>query len=85
MKDVSLSQLMDASNIFGQGFGEKRFDLILNNYSSVLTNRRNKEEKMKKLVNIKGVSSKIAEAFLEHIKEFLEFLEKMQIIRKISF
>tara|TARA_B100000035_G_scaffold234966_1_gene203214 strand:+ start:1230 stop:4589 length:3360 start_codon:yes stop_codon:yes gene_type:complete len=85
MKDVSLSQLMDASNIFGQGFGEKRFDLILNNYSSVLTSEETKEEKMKKLVNIKGVSSKIAEAFLEHIKEFIEFLERCKLSEKLVF
>jgi len=84
MKEVSLPQLMDASNIFGQGFGEKRFDLILNNYENVLTSNESKEEKMKKLVNIKGISSKIADAFLEHIKDFVLFLERCKLSSKLK-
>ena len=84
VEKASMAKLMTASNIFGHGFGEKKFDLILKEYPSILTSNETKEEKTKKLASVKGMAEKTAKQFVEQIDEFLDYLNETKLNDKLQ-
>jgi len=84
IKEASLSSIMSASNMFGRGFSDKKIELILEEYPDILTSNEDIELKINKLSSVKGMASKTAKAFIEHIPTFLEFLENCNLLSKIS-
>ena len=83
--EANLLTLMSASNIFGRGFNNKKIELILNEYPTVLTDSASSEfNKVKRISAIKGMASKTAEAFVEKIKVFLEFLKDCNLNAKLN-
>ena len=74
IKPAKLIEIMAATNIFGRGFGEKRFKSILEKYPDILTSEINNTEKIKLVKNVDGMASKTAEQFVKCIPNFIEFL-----------
>lgn len=66
VKELPCQKLMDASNAFGRGFGEKRLTLLLYTFPNALTNPPTMDE----LLNVDGIGDIIAEEFLEGLKAF---------------
>jgi NAD-dependent DNA ligase len=65
---------MAASNIFGRGFSEKKMELILGELPDILISNETNNNKIKKVVSIKGMACKTAEAFVCKIEDFKHFL-----------
>ena len=81
----SLPELMAASNIFGRGFGERRFSSILKIYPDILLSqdKYSPKENIARLVKVDGIASKTAEKFVEKIPEFAEFLKIAKLTDKL--
>ena len=74
IKSTTLPELMQATNIFGRGFGEKRFKMILNEEADILTSKVSNEEKINKVKLISGMAEKTAKKFVDHIDEFNKWI-----------
>ena len=83
LKDVSLSQLMSASNLFGRGFSDKKIELILQEYPDILTSTTPENEKIERVANIKGMAKKTAQLFVQNIPLFLTFLMETDLASKL--
>jgi NAD-dependent DNA ligase len=83
LESASLLTLMSTSNIFGRGFSEKKIEIILAEYPSILTSNETKQERINKLLNVKGFAVKTAEAFVDRIPDFLGFMKKCKLEHKI--
>ncbi len=81
---ATLPELMAASNIFGRGFGEKRFASILNMYPNILLSTATDKEKNADLIKVDGIARKTAERFVEKISEFVEFMETAKLMSKLT-
>ena len=81
---ASLSQLMHASNIFGRGFGTRRFTSILKEYPNILTENISLEEKITQLIQIDGIAKKTADKFVKEIPLFIEFMETSNLMDKLD-
>lgn len=73
----SLEEIMTASNKMGRGFGLKKVESIFQEYPNVL-----EEQNLEKIINIKGMSKKTAEEFIQNIPAFLQFLKDCGIPEK---
>jgi len=62
-----------SSNIFGRGFGERKMAPILEMYPNILLSNDSKEEKIKQVLQVKGIAEKSATAFVENIARFNAF------------
>lgn len=76
IKDAECDLLLDASNILGRGFAIKKIKLISNKYPL------NKKADILKLtvddlLKIDGIGNVNAKQFIENIKKFYEFLDKI--------
>lgn len=69
IKDLPCKTLMDASNAFGRGFGEKRLELLLDAFPNALSNIPTLEE----VIAVKGISDIIGKAFIEGLQTFKEW------------
>jgi len=72
-KNISLAKLMTASLIFGFGFGEKRFSLLINALPHILEQA---ELSLSEVVNVEGFSQITAEQFLDNYEQFWGWLEE---------
>lgn len=84
LSSASIITIMSASNIFGRGFSEKKLELIIEAYPDVLVSKETTQEKIKKIADIKGMARKTAEAFVQAIPNFIQFLQETNLIDKIS-
>jgi NAD-dependent DNA ligase len=74
LADASLLTIMSASNIFGRGISEKKLEPILDAFPDILTSSESPEEKIKKVMSVKGMARKTAELFVNNIPAFLNFI-----------
>lgn len=82
---ASLAKLASATNIFGRGFGDKRIESILKQHPTILSiTEPNDEEKIKKVKLVDGIAEKTATQFVKNIPEFQEFLNKANLLNKLS-
>lgn len=72
--EASLTLLMSASNIFGRGFSSKKIELIMKELPYILLSSDDEDVKVKEVAAIKGMATKTAEAFVERIPAFVDFL-----------
>jgi NAD-dependent DNA ligase len=79
-----LITLMSASNIFGRGFSEKRIELVLEAYPNILVSGDSNESKIQKIMGMKGMAKKTAEAFVEKIGAFVAFMQECGLQDKLS-
>ena len=82
--NASISELMAVSNVFGRGFGIKKIDPILKAYPDILSSNDSPDEKIEKLLKIKGIEKKTAKKFVEHIPAFINFIEVAKLNDKLS-
>lgn len=80
---VELPELMIATNIFGRGLGVKKIRLILENYPTILTERETYNKKVEKIADINGFQVKTAKKFVDHISEFIQFVNVIGIQYKV--
>jgi len=83
VESASLITLMSASNTLGRGFSGKKIELIMEEYSDILTSEEDSKTKIQKLGSIKGMASKTAQSFVENIPRFLQFMEDCGLMSKI--
>ena len=81
---ANLTTIMSASNTFGRGFSEKKIDLIMESYPKVLLSKESDSQKVAKISAIKGMANKSAEAFVERIPEFINFIKESGLVKKLS-
>ena len=81
IKNIKLSRLMTASNIFGSGFGIKKFDAILKVHPDIIR-KKYKEKKIIVLIKaIDGFEEKTAIKFAKGIPKFIIFLKTIPMVR----
>jgi NAD-dependent DNA ligase len=90
MEETSLEEFMHSSNIFGRGFGTKKFKTILEAYPDVLISKESRIGKLKldklkldKLNSIAGMAQKTSEQFIEKIPEFIQFMREIGLENKL--
>ena len=81
---ASLVTIMSASNIFGRGFSEKKLELIMDAYPTVLLSSESNAQKIAKITQIKGMADKSAEAFVERIPDFIQFIKDAGLVKKLA-
>ena len=81
---ASLLTLMNASNIFGRGIGERKIKPILEEYPDILIYEESNEEKVKKVKKVKGMAQKSAELFVDSIEHFKLFLAETNLTHKLQ-
>jgi DNA ligase (NAD+) len=81
---ASLVTIMSASNMFGRGFSEKRLELIMETYPNVLLSKETNSQKVAKISAIKGMAEKTAEAFVERIPDFIQFIKEAGLVNKLT-
>ena len=85
IKEVPLVEIMAASNIFGRGFGVRRFRAILNAYPNILDIYSIPDKKKVDLIaGIDGFATKTAERFVNGLPEFIEFMKTADISYKLD-
>ena len=84
IQGVSLITLMKATNIFGRGLGERKIRPIMEEYPDILVNKESDEDKIKKVMKVKGMAKKSAESFVESIEDFNLFLIQMDLTSKLN-
>ena len=83
LKDVTLTSLMAASNIFGRGFSDKKLELILNEIPDILVSTKSLKQKVAEVTAIKGMAEKTASMFVSEIEEFKSFLKECGLENKL--
>ena len=73
MNRASLPELLHASNIFGRGFGKKRFRALLTEVPDILTAKESADAKVERVMNVEGMGQKSAKLFVDRIPEFLKW------------
>ena len=81
---ASLTKIMSASNMFGRGFSEKKIELIMESYPKVLLSKESNSQKITKISAIKGIATKSAEAFVERIPDFINFIKESGLVKKLA-
>jgi NAD-dependent DNA ligase len=84
LESASIISIMSASNIFGRGFSGKKTELIMESYPDVLISKEPAQEKINKVASIKGMAKKTAEAFVQAIPNFIQFLQETKLTHKIA-
>lgn len=82
--NVTLHQLMAASNVFGRGFGVRKLKLITDTYPAILAWEQDKENLKKKILQIKGFDEITATQFVEHFELFRDFYKELKEIVDLS-
>ena len=81
---VGMAKLMAATNLFGRGMGEKRIQAVLDEYPNIVLSKESIDEKALKVSSLKGFAKKTADAFVNHISEFLAFIDETGLLRKLK-
>jgi NAD-dependent DNA ligase len=87
LASASLLTIMSASNIFGRGISEKKIEPILEAFPDILTSGESAEQKIKKVMSVKGMAKKTAELFVSNIPAFLDFMKECglnQLLEKVE-
>jgi len=88
LNNVTLSKLMAASHIFGRGFGEKRFDLIVSQYPNILEiDYKNKTKLVNMITEIDGFNLTTANQFADNLplfKKFVDHIKNLIDIKKLT-
>jgi len=81
---ASLVTLMSSSNLFGRTLGEKKIELIMNDYPNILISKETNTQKIQKILSVKGIAEKSAEAFVENIESFNIFIGECDLEYKLK-
>ncbi len=75
---------MKATNLFGRGIGERKIEPILQEFPNIITDVEDREQKINKLLTIKGFAKKTAEKFVDGIDDFKEFIDTAGLLDKLK-
>lgn len=78
LEKMTLIDLMNASNQFGKGFGDKNLTLLYSEIPDILELKNNRDL-YNKINNIKGFSDTKTKQFLLHLDEFKRFLKELKL------
>ena len=81
---VRLSVIMNASNIFGRGFGEVKLDVLMDEYPDILQSTASNLNKIDDVSELKGFSRSSAELFVNKIDEFITFLQDCNLKNRLN-
>ena len=81
IKDVKLPVLMTASNVFGKGFGIKKFNIILKEYPNIITKNYNEDKLIELIIKLEGFEEKTANKFAKGVPKFKVFLKSVPMIK----
>lgn len=84
VEHASLAKLMSASNIFGHGFAEKKFDVILKAYPNVLNETMEDSLLKERLLSVPKIADKTASEFIKNIDNFKTFLKDCDLNYKLN-
>ena len=84
LSEASLPALMDATNIFGRGFGEKKFGMILSAIPDIIVSSKTDIIKIKQVGEINGMAIKTSERFVEKLSEFRMWIKDAGLEYKLS-
>ena len=79
VKNVSLSKILSASNIYGRGIGERKIQSILNEYPSILIDHETDKEKYDKVLKINGMAEKTTTLFISKIHDARDFMKQCNL------
>jgi len=85
LNEASLPEIMQATNIFGRGFGIKRFKAILEVYPKILITKESINEKIIMINQINGMANKTSENFVNNIKPFTEWMIEAKLIDRLIY
>ena len=74
----TLPELMHATNLFGRGFGVKKFQAILNEFPQLPTT-------VEQVESVPGMATKSASRFIEQLPAFLEWIETTNLHEKLVY
>ena len=78
LENVNLIEIMNASNIFGNGLGKKKLALIFTNIPDVMKHKIDTNLK-EKIISIDGFSDITSNQFVNNLGEFKLFLKNLKI------
>lgn len=81
IKDVELSQVMTASNLFGHGLGEKKLKKIIDNIPDILNVKLPKDEFIERIIEIDGFDTKTSTQFVKNLEKFKKFIKENKNIK----
>ena len=82
---ATLPELMNATNIFGRGFGVKKIKSILSELPDILVSSDSKQEKIDKVKSIDGMAKKTATSFVDKIEKFKLFMSQANMSDKLIY
>lgn len=82
---ADLPTLMDATNIFGRGFGKKKFKAILNEHPDIITSKLSDAEKVELVKSVSGMAKKTAEKFVSKLPEFVQWCTEAGVTNKLNY
>lgn len=82
---ATLPMLMDATNIWGRGFGKKRFVSILKANPDIIVSDIPATEKEKLVEQVQGMAKKSAIKFVENLNTFKEWAESANLTDKLIY
>ena len=74
--NVPLGRVMDASNVFGVGLGEKKFNMILAEFPDILTLEEDNDVLVNLIVGINGFAPNTANKFVINLPTFKHFIKE---------
>ena len=74
----NIIDIMNASNIFGSGFGIKRLENIYYNIDNVL-NRTDEKVLLNDIINLNGFNEKTGKQFILYLNKFRKFLKDLNL------
>ena len=83
MNEASLPLLMDATNIFGRGFGEKKFQAILADLPDIIVSADSVSAKIALVEKVNGIAFKTAQRFVENMPTFIAWATEVGIESKL--
>ena len=84
LAQVSLVELMAASNMFGRGMGRRRLTAILNAYPDIIKGELSKTEAETRIAALHGFGEKTAKDFVDHLTAFLQFVKDAHLEKKLK-
>lgn len=84
INEATLIKIMSSCNMFGRGISEKKIELIMETYPNVLLSKETDDQKISRILEIKGMAMKSAQAFVERISEFINFIKEASLVKKLE-
>lgn len=84
LKNTSLELFMHASNIFGEGLGNRKLKLIIKEIPDIINKKFNEEKLYDLIMKIDGFSDITTNKFIDNLNEFKSFFNKINKIYDIS-